>query len=521
MACERVTRKQAKTLLIIAREHARPVNPERLGAVGRGAFDQCWYAIERSTANLGSTEPKAEVPFVVEAWAHKINDKGDPTLTMMVNRTPVTGEIDIYRNANKDLVVHGCGVRHFFEGAPTKGAYGIVVNITTPYCPITSDGKAPNLEPFVEEIGAVIVRATKKAQRAAPKDGRVSQKDIVFEHLNAAIASASGDGEYRFNERQIFYQLRPIVLEKTGQPLLIGNFKAILTDYENETGEIDGMYREPRGSIYHPYRHETFPLGTLMVEDYERPIWTFNKFVYLEKEGFSEALKESGWPERHDCALMSSKGFTTRAVKDLVDKLAEHDEPVTVFCVHDADAYGTMIYQTFQEETKARDARKIKIINLGLEPEEAIDMGLPVEDVEEKDRRKAVADYVPDEWAEWLQTKRVELNAMTTPEFVAWLDDKMADYDKLIPPSAVLDAELDERVETRIRAALTEQILREAGFEERVAAAVAAVEKPDAAALEKGVKRLFKRQPDAEWRDHIKAIAEAAEARFRKTGSAP
>ena len=97
----------------------------------------------------------------------------------------------------------------------------------------------------------------------------------------------------------------------------------------------------------------------------------------------------------------------------------------------------------------------------------------------------------------------------------------MADYDKLIPPSAVLDAELDERVETRIRAALTEQILREAGFEERVAAAVAAVEKPDAAALEKGVKRLFKRQPDAEWRDHIKAIAEAAEARFRKTGSAP
>ena len=218
---------------------------------------------------------------------------------------------------------------------------------------------------------------------------------------------------------------------------------------------------------------------------------------------------------------MSSKGFTTRAVKDLVDKLAEHDEPVTVFCVHDADAYGTMIYQTFQDETKARDARKIKIINLGLEPEEAIDMGLPVEDVEEKDRRKAVADYVPDEWAEWLQTKRVELNAMTTPEFVAWLDDKMADYDKLIPPSAVLDAELDERVETRIRAALTEQILREAGFEERVAAAVAAVEKPDAAALEKGVKRLFKRQPDAEWRDHIKAIAEAAEARFRKTGSAP
>ena len=34
-----------------------------------------------------------------------------------------------------------------------------------------------------------------------------------------------------------------------------------------------------------------------------------------------------------------------------------------------------MIYQTLQEETKARGARKIKIINLGLEPWEAIDDG--------------------------------------------------------------------------------------------------------------------------------------------------
>jgi hypothetical protein len=60
----------------------------------------------------------------------------------------------------------------------------------------------------------------------------------------------------------------------------------------------------------------------------------------------------------------------------LVDELAEHDEPVTVFCAHDADGAGGLIYQTFQEATKARGARKIKIVNLGLEPWEAIEMGL-------------------------------------------------------------------------------------------------------------------------------------------------
>ena len=142
------------------------------------------------------------------------------------------------------------------------------------------------------------------------------------------------------------------------------------------------MYREPRGSITHPHRNETITLGTLMVEEYERPEWTFNKVLYIEKEGAQEALKQNRWCERHDCAVMSSKGFSTRAARDLIDKLVEHDEPVEVFCVHDADAAGTMIYQTLQEATKARGARKIKIINLGLEPWEAIGMGLEVETLE-------------------------------------------------------------------------------------------------------------------------------------------
>ena len=90
--------------------------------------------------------------------------------------------------------------------------------------------------------------------------------------------------------------------------------------------------------------------------------------LYIEKEGFFEALKAAKWPERHDCALLTSKGFSTRAVRDLLDLLADGDEPVTVFCIHDADASGTMIYQTLQEETKARPRRRVEIINLGLEP---------------------------------------------------------------------------------------------------------------------------------------------------------
>ena len=341
--------------------------------------------------------------------------------------------------------------------------------------PITSDGKEPNLTPFLSDITKAVSKAVNATR--SPKRSSTSIKQVVLDNLDDVIALVSSDGKYRFNQRQLLYALRPIVRAEIDQELKVGNFTGIITDYEAENGEILGMYREPRGSIYHPHRKETITLGTLMVENYKRPEWNYIHLLYCEKEGFNEALKDESWPERHDAMLISSKGFTSRAARDLIDRLAEHDEPVKVFCVHDADAYGTSIYQTFQEETKARGARKIEIINLGLEPWEAVEMGLEVEDISgepdaddddnderRKTRRKPVADYVHEydrehgtEWADWLQTHRVELNAMTTEQFIEWLDVKMAEHGdgKLIPPPEVLEAELAKRVEAKLREDIT------------------------------------------------------------------
>src|SRR5262249_54556072 len=465
---------------------------------------------QRGTAHHGLN---THIPYLVEAWARPAATR--TTLQVCVNRTPVTADVKAYRD-KRDIYMFGCGITQAIAVAPKDRHFAITLNVIPPYMPITSDGKAPNLEIFLDAIQRAASSAVRKAHR--PTAGsRISQKDIVLDNLEAAIDVVSGDRRFRFNERQVLYVIRKVVHDEIGETLTTQNFKTIITDYEAEHGEIPLMFREPRGSIYHPHRGETFTLGTLMVEGYERPPWLYNKIVYIEKEGFTEALKEVRWAERHDCMRMSSKGFTTRAARDLVDKLAEHDEPVDVFCVHDADAHGTTIYETFQEATRARGARKIKIINLGLEPWEAIEMGLEVEEIERSKKRRPVANYVlerddlaPDgkPWEDWLQTHRIELNAMTTPQFIAWLDGKMVDYDKLIPPAPVLDAELNKRIETRIRAALTEQILREAGLDERVAAAVAAVTKPDATALQNGIRQLFEQQPDAEWRDHITDIAE-------------
>ena len=311
--CQTIDRQQATTLLMELRRSTRPVSPERLGYIGRDAFPDFHYAKEHGTAPIGSSKPQAEIPYVVEAWARKspfrFKDRGELAIGILINRTPSASAAAAWRDSDHDLCLQGNGLSHSWKGAPQKGTFSITVDVTSPYCPITSDGKAPDLGPFADTILNAVATAMRKAQRAAPKDKKVSQKDVVLDNLDVVIASVSGDGVYRFNTRQIFYQLRPVVLDETGEELKLGNYTSIITDYEADFGEIPGMYREPRGSIYHPHRDEDIALGTLTVEEYERPVWTFNKIIYIEKEGFSEALKADGWPERHDCALMSSKGL--------------------------------------------------------------------------------------------------------------------------------------------------------------------------------------------------------------------
>ena len=92
--------------------------------------------------------------------------------------------------------------------------------------------------------------------------------------------------------------------QKLQQELKTANFDKNITEYEAMHGPIPGMYRDNRGGLYQPHTGDgsDIPVGTLMVEDYERPPWTFNKIVYIEKQGYFEALKAEKWPERHDCA---------------------------------------------------------------------------------------------------------------------------------------------------------------------------------------------------------------------------
>ena len=236
-----------------------------------------------------------------------------------------------------------------------------------------------------------------KAQRKALPTIR----DVVLELLPGAVEIEASSG-FMFNTRRLVYRIRDEVPQRTGKELTQTYFDDLLTQIEAEHGDLHPLLiREARGNYSIPHSSaDAVPLGTQSVRAFLRPPWAFNKIVAIEKEDLRLMLRQAGWDKRHDAFLTSAKGFTTRAARDLIDKIADTTEPVKVFSVHDGDWAGTLIQHTLQHATLARAARKIEIVDLGLQPWEGIALGLSVEKIpvsytkNGKPIRRPVGDYV-------------------------------------------------------------------------------------------------------------------------------
>lgn len=508
------SRAESHVLLTQLRKFSKTVTPTRLGAVGDKGFDG--YRKETGSFTLPSVSgEKPILPYVVEVWAIRKKEKDDePTIHFFVNRTPVPTQAQCYLIKAKTQV-HGCGLAH--EEKTGRWPMQFFVNVQTPYMPITTDGKEPNLKPLVKPILDGMGKAARRAARASAtsSNGAVSKKDVIIRSIPEAINKASGEGRYRFSLRQLFYAVRPLFQEALGgEEPDYNHFASVITSYEAMLGhDIKGIYRDARGTLYHPHTRETIPLGTLNVEQYKRPEWTFNKVLYCEKEGFFPLLLDEKWPERHDCALLTSKGFASRAARDVIDLLGDADDELLFFAIHDSDGPGTKILEALQEATEARPARRVKIIDLGLNPWEAVEMELPTEKVERKSGgRVAVARYVSEEhprWERWLQTQRVELNAMSSPAFLAWLDKKMAEHDlgKLIPPDKVLSKTLGDATQKEVRERLTEKILKENKIDDQVKTTMDDVPDITTDTLRKRVEKDLGKTPEELWSQPVARVA--------------
>lgn len=473
-----ISKDHTQILMRLLRQVSKEPKPSILGKIDDLIGEH--RAVKTGVVNAGQN-PVANLPYVIEVFCKPLGDDVNASaatdekdvVMIMVNRTLITGKIQSYRTKPTKLGMWGCGLGHVFDvpkGVPVR----LIINVTTPYMPITTDGKEPDLARYVGPLLDAVKSAAGKCKRSsqvALNGVRTSQKDAIIDCLDEAIEKVSSFGQFRFSLRNLYYAVRPYLEGQFEKGLDYNYFCSVITGIEAEQGfDIRGMYRDPRGKILHPHTGEEIALGTVAVEQYKRPAWTFNKILYIEKGGFFPLLQDVGWPERHDCALMTSQGFASRAVRDVIDLLGEGEEEIYFFCIHDADASGTMIHQSLLEETKARGARKVHIVNLGLEPREARDMGLEVETFREPGgRRLPVADYLSDYESRWLQTQRVELNAMTPEQFLSWLDAKFEAYvGKIIPPAKVMRDKFLEQASESVNEELTAKILKEGNHPQRL-----------------------------------------------------
>lgn len=102
---------------------------------------------------------------------------------------------------------------------------------------------------------------------------------------------------------------------------------------------------------------------------------------------------------------------------------------------------------------------------------------------------------------------------MTTPQFLAWLDEKFEEHaqGKLVPPRRVLTARLEADVRGLVRRNLTEKILSEAHLEEQVEEAFAARSadvEARARCAEEVVRTALEERPEEHWSAPVGRIAE-------------
>jgi hypothetical protein len=159
--------------------------------------------------------------------------------------------------------------------------------------------------------------------------------------------------------------------------------------------------------------------------------------------------------ERYDLAIMSTKGLSTTAARQLVDHFVGTKE-IPVFCIRDFDLDGFKIAGTLRQGTRRYSWRSRGAIDLGLRGEDIEAWALEQEEVfyrgiggrllddKEAIRRKikpTVLSYGgTGTEVEILLTHRVELNAFPSDQLVEWIEGKLEEHgvEKVIPNDDVL-----------------------------------------------------------------------------------
>jgi DNA topoisomerase VI subunit B len=516
-------------LLGAMQENARPVKPQKLGVIGKAhltaAVVGLFGAHPRSTRYRAAALDVDGVPYVLEAAF------GFGTAEMIPERVIVTG-VNWSPSLRWSFQEMGwlLGDNHVYEDAPCV----LITHLACPRPDFVDTGKTVldlprevqgSLIDAINKVATVWKKAYQKTEREdarrdrleereirealrQEKAGFLSIKDACLRVIEEGYRLASGDGSRPANARQIMYAVRRLVLQEGLTDPEKGNdgfykrsssfTQHLLPDYierhPDQTKNWDVAF-DDRGHFAEPHTELRIGIGTLAVRAYMRG-WTrdvpdglpsvslrsdvdtcgpANRYrfaLFVEKEGFDGLLTSAQIQERYDLALMSTKGMSVTAARQLVERLSR--EGVTVLVLHDFDKSGLSILHTLRSNTRRYKYKKRpKVIDLGLRLEDVTALGLTGErvtyktkaDPRENLRRSGASEaecafLVSGGRAGRWEGRRVELNEMTSPQFLALLEGKLeeAGVQKVVPEGEALAA----AYRLQVKRARLQQVIDEA-----------------------------------------------------------
>ena len=468
-------------LLAAMQEASRPVKPEALGLLGQShcATQLECYGVSPDSIEYRRSQGTIEgLPYSIEvAFGVKQDGESFRSLSIGINFSPALTQ----PFTSLDDALNEARCSRFDPVA-------LLVHLACPVIAFTDRGKsratlpAPIAEDLQKLVRLATARFTKakrqadrtdrmesralEALRTAHKAKAMTTKAAAWKVMEQAYLKASNGGTLPANARQIMYAARPLIIELTGNPSPWKNSarftQGLLPDFMDAHPERCASWDvvfDDRGHFAEPHTGHRIGVGTLAVRNYlqgwhqevsnTRPTATasltldttgpalrYRFALFVEKEGFNPLLERARIAERYDLALLSTKGMSVTAARQLVERLSE--EGVTTLVLHDFDKSGFTIAHTLQNDTRRyRFKTTPHVIDLGLRliDVEAMHLDSEAVDYGTNDPRQKLIEHgaTPTE-ANYLVTgkkdgrwigKRVELNAMDAQQFITWLEGKL------------------------------------------------------------------------------------------------
>ena len=221
----------------------------------------------------------------------------------------------------------------------------------------------------------------------------VSIKEAAWDCMEEAYFKASANGTLPAHARQVMYAARPYIIENAyreiGKDFDQYFTQTLLPDYIEEQGVDWNVVYDARGNFSEPHTDARFALGTLQARGYlaeikrhEIPglsfsVWEkhyptigprnrYSAILFTEKEGFNPLFKATNLAERYDLAIMSTKGMSVTAARELLDGVCK-EQSIPLLVLHDFDKAGFSILGTLHQDTRRyKFNTSFKVIDLGL-----------------------------------------------------------------------------------------------------------------------------------------------------------